>query len=266
MEGPHELTTCKAITAPVEAEVSVSKRQVTSYKSIFGNVDRVREIVEPGAFLAGIGPGSPLSRGLVPTRHNHETLVGKMIHAEEDSRGLLTTDQYGSDPVSDRVFSLVRDGILTTSSFKARYPKSARVTRKGADGQPVHHLTALTLTEAGPADPDYAVNPETHVVSVKGLQEVASVLSNMSGLESQEVWTLDSLKRLSPEDRDALASILSMLPHGEAVDSILIALQGEQAEDYSEATGKAMQLSEAIAEWNVINRLEKLHRRLSAAN
>jgi HK97 family phage prohead protease len=266
MDGLHELTTCKAIIAPKDAEVSVSKRQVTSYKSIFGNVDRVREIVEPGAFLAGIGPGSPFARGQVPTRHNHETLVGKMIHAEEDSRGLLTTDQYGTDPVSDRVFSLVRDGILTTSSFKAKYRKDSRITKKGPDGQPVHHLTALTLTEAGPADPDYAVNPDTHVVAVKGLGEVAAAMQRVAGLDGQERYTAEGLAMLTDEERDMLVALLSGFDVGRSVQEIIASIRGEQAADYSEATGKAMQLSDAIAEWEVINRLEKLHRRLSAAN
>ena len=38
MEGPDSLV-CKSITAP-SPEVSVTKREVTSYKSMFGNVDR----------------------------------------------------------------------------------------------------------------------------------------------------------------------------------------------------------------------------------
>ena len=114
MEGPDSLV-CKSITAP-SPEVSVTKREVTSYKSMFGNVDRVNEIVDPGAFLDSIGPKGRLAKGQVTTRHNHKDLVGKMIHAEETSEGLLTTDKYGSDPVSDRVFSLVRDSIITTSS------------------------------------------------------------------------------------------------------------------------------------------------------
>ena len=37
-------TVCKAITPP-DAEISTTRREVTSYKSMFGNVDRVREIV-----------------------------------------------------------------------------------------------------------------------------------------------------------------------------------------------------------------------------
>jgi HK97 family phage prohead protease len=256
---------CKAITPP-DAEVSVSKREVTSYKSMFGNVDRVREIVAPGAFASWADLQTTVAKGQIPTRHNHKDLVGKMLHAEETAEGLLTTEKYGTDPVSDRVFSLVRDGILTTSSFQASYKASDRVKQKGPDGEPVWVLKALRLKEAGPADPDFAVNPETRVVAVKGLQEVASVLSNVSILQSQEVWTMDSLKMLSDEDKDALRTILSLLPHGEACESIIAALDGEAAADYTEATGKCLQLSELIEEWSVIDRIQKFQRRLSAAN
>lgn len=258
---------CKAIVSP-SPEFNPSKREVTSYKSIFGNVDRVREIVEQGAFLESIGPDSRLAKGLIPTRHNHETLVGKMIHATEDSVGLLTTDKYGTDPVSDRVFGLVRDGILTTSSFKATYRRDSRIKVKGADGEPVFRLTRLTLTEAGPADPDFAVNDSTRVVSVKGLQEVSGALSAFAGLNSQELWTMDTLKSLSPEDKDALLTILARLPHGMACEAIIAELGEEAAADYTEASGKALQLADAIHDWKIgrlASRLENI-RRLSAAN
>lgn len=259
-------TVCKAITPP-DAEISTTRREVTSYKSMFGNVDRVREIVAPGAFASWADLNTSIAKGQIPTRHNHKDLVGKMLHAEEDREGLLTTEKYGTDPVSDRVFSLVRDRILTTSSFQASYKASDRVKQKGEDGEPVWVLKALRLREAGPADPDFAVNPETRVVAVKGLQEVASVLSNLAGLDGQEVWTVDSLKRLSPEDKDALMAILSQMPHGMACEAILAEMQMDAAEDQMEAaTGKAMQLSDAIAEWQVIHRIEKFQRRLSAAN
>lgn len=264
-------TVCKAITPP-DAEISVSKREVTSYKSMFGNVDRVREIVAPGAFSSWSELPQAVAKGQIPTRHNHRDLVGKMLHAEEDGEGLLTTEKYGTDPVSDRVFSLVRDRILTTSSFQASYKASDRVKQKGPDGEPVWILKALRLKEAGPADPDFAVNPETRVVAVKGLQEVAGVLSNMANLESAEVWTVDSLRNLTPDDKDALLMILSALPHGMACEEIMAAMQADDSADpnYEAATGKAMQLSEAIEAWQIdrlVAKLEKMqNRRPSAAN
>lgn len=264
MEG----TVCKAITT--DQEVSVVKREVTSYKSMFGNVDRVREIVEPGAFSSWADLPAAIAKGQIPTRHNHKDLVGKMLHAEEDREGLLTTEKYGTDPVSDRVFSLVRDRILTTSSFQASYKASDRVKQKGADGEPVWLLKSLRLKEAGPADPDFAVNPETRVVSVKGLQEVSQAMSAMSGLHSQEVWTMDALKQLSPEDKDALLMVLRQLPHGMACEAIIAEMEGEAAEDYSEASGKAsVQLSEVIRDWKIdrlLSRVAHVTRRQSAAN
>ncbi len=259
----------KSLDTP-SPEISTSKRQVTSYKSVFGNRDLVGDIVHPGAFLKSIsGPGSRLGRGQICTKYNHELLVGKMVHAEETSEGLLTTDQYGTDPKSDRVYSLIRDGILTTSSFKARIPKGGAAKRKGEDGVVTNHLTDLVLLEAGAADSDLAVNPETRVVSVKGLQEISRVVSDLSMLNSQETWTLEGLKTLTPEDKDALLILLGQMPTGVSVQSIMAALQSEAAEDYTEAAGKAQNLADVFREWQegrLISHLEKLSRRLSAAN
>lgn len=246
MEGPDTLV-CKSIVPTQDAEVAVSKREVTSYKSMFGNVDRVREIVEPGAFASWAELPQAIAKGQIPTRHNHRELVGKMIHAEEDLLGLLTTEKYGTDPVSDRVFSLVRDRILTTSSFQASYKASDRVKQKGPDGEPVWVLKALRLREAGPADPDFAVNPETRVVSVKGLSDVASALSNVASLDSQEVWTMDSIARLSDDDKESLRIILRLMPAGMACDKILEVLDGGAAADtapYEAAAEKAFQITE----------------------
>ena len=268
MEGPETLV-CKAIAPAQEAEVSVSKREVTSYKAVFGNVDRVREIVAPGAFSGWAGLQKAIANGDIPTRHNHKDLVGLMFHAEEDSVGLLTSEKYGVDYKSDRVFSLVRDRIINKSSFQAGYKASDRVKQKGPDGEPVWVLKALRLKEAGPADPDYAVNPETRVVSVKGLQEISRVVSDLSMLNSQETWTLEGLKTLTPEDKDALLILLGQMPTGVSVQSIMAALQSEAAEDYTEAAGKAQSLADVFREWQegrLISRLEKLSRRLSAAN
>lgn len=246
MEGPDTLV-CKSIVPTQDAEVAVSRREVTSYKSMFGNVDRVREIVEPGAFASWAELPQAIAKGQIPTRHNHRELVGKMIHAEEDLLGLLTTEKYGTDPVSDRVFSLVRDRILTTSSFQASYKASDRVKQKGPDGEPVWVLKALRLREAGPADPDFAVNPETRVVSVKGLSDVASALSNVASLDSQEVWTMDSISRLSDDDKESLRIILRLMPAGMACDKILEVLDGGAAVDtapYDAAAEKAFQITE----------------------
>ena len=211
MEGPNTLV-CKSIVPTQDAEVAVSKREVTSYKSIFGNVDRVREIVEPGAFASWAELPQAIAKGQIPTRHNHRELVGKMIHAEEDLLGLLTTEKYGTDPVSDRVFSLVRDRILTTSSFQASFKASDRVKQKGPDGEPVWVLKALRLREAGPADPDFAVNPETRVVAVKGLPELADCVSAMNAMLGTEQWCMSAMERLTPAEQDAMRMFVGSLP------------------------------------------------------
>lgn len=192
---------CKTSEVP-SPSFEVSKREVHAYVSIFGNLDSVGDIVERGAFSGSIGPGSRVEKGLVPVKHNHERIVGKTLHAEEDSRGLLTVQRYASDPESDRIFGMVRDGFIPTFSFKAWIPKGGRSRKKAADGSSFNSLSKLVLFEAGPADPDLAVNDSTYVVSTKAV--------NFRALfDDDSDWVAKALDLMSEDEKDAMRAALA---------------------------------------------------------
>lgn len=193
----------KTSEVPIPA-FEVSKREVHAYVSIFGNLDSVGDIVERGAFAESItGPGNRVAKGLVPVKHNHERIVGKTLHAEEDSRGLLTVQRFHTDPESDRIFGMVRDGIIPTFSFKARIPKGGQTRKKTADGTAYNALSKMVLLEAGPADPDLAVNDSTFVVATKA--------QNFRELfDAEEDWLAKALELMSDEDKAAMREALAI--------------------------------------------------------
>lgn len=193
---------CKTSEVPTPA-FEVSKREVHAYVSIFGNLDSVGDIVERGAFYDSItGPESRVAKGLVPVKHNHEHIVGTNLHAEEDSRGLLTVQRYHTDTNSDRIFGMVRDGIIPTFSFKARIPKGGQARKKAADGSSFNHLTKMVLLEAGPADPDLAVNDRTYVVATKAQTFKAL-------FDEEEDWLAKALGIMSREEKEAMRDALA---------------------------------------------------------
>lgn len=211
----------------VEVNCKAEKRIVEAYVSIFGNRDRAGDIVHRGAFQKSIGPGSRLSRGLVPVKHNHQTIVGKLLNAMEDSKGLLTEQKYATDPQSDRIFGLVRDGMLPTQSFKYMIPTGGAYT-KTENGQRTQHLTELVLLEAGPADPDIAVNEETFVTAVKAaaVAPEQALVELYKSLASVEV-TEEMIDQLTAEECKALRGLLGQLPEEfSAVDELSDLIRG----------------------------------------
>ena len=256
MEGIVQKTT--ESPAPT---IEASKREVVAYVSIFGNLDSVGDIVEAGAFDT-----SRVEKGLVPVKHNHEVIVGKTIGSGQDATGLWTAQKYRTDPTSDRVFGMVADGTISTYSFKARIPKGGQGKRKGADGTTANYLSKMVLYEAGPADPDLAVNDQTFTVSAKAIADLGSLVDALDGLRTGRA-------DLGEDEREALRAFVNGLPIvGKCLSAFIADEQIATGEAVSEAetiTGKAMQLSEAIEAWRIgqlASRLAAINRRLGAAN
>lgn len=247
------VTVCKTSEVPAPA-FEISKREVTAYVSIFGNLDSVGDIVEPGAF-----DFSRVAKGLVPVKHNHERIVGKTVDASQDATGLLTVQKYGADPESDRIFGMVRDGIIPTFSFKARIPKGGQNRKKNADGQSVNYLTKMILLEAGPADPDLAVNDRTYTVSTKAMSDLASIVDVIDGLRFGG-------GDLGDEEREALRRFVAALPVvGKCLTSFIQEpLPETPTPDMGVELGKALQLSDAIEDWQLgrlLARVQQINQR-----
>lgn len=212
----------KSAEAVPPPQFNVVRREVEQYVAAFDSIDRHEEITQKGAFAKTIAnPAGRLQRGLVALKYNHDVLVGKIMSAEEDNFGLLCREKFATDPTSDRIFGLVREGMLGTASFRGYMPRES-IKKSNANGRPVRILTEIDLWEAGPVDPDHAANPNTHVVSVKGLGEVAATVTALSKLSAAHDGCNEVLASLTPEEIDGVRAMLAALPMAtEALTRIL---------------------------------------------
>jgi HK97 family phage prohead protease len=138
--------------------------------SVFGNIDKASEVIEPGAFKDCL-----VNRKSFPVVWSHQWTLPPVGLAEvrETDRGLVAKGQLfvsGDDAVdiSKHVWTAMRAGALNEWSVGLNV-KSERFEER--DGRQVTVLEALDLIELGPCLK--GVNQETETISVKALQEVA---------------------------------------------------------------------------------------------
>lgn len=214
----------------VEANIDLSKRTVEAYVAMFGNRDRVGDRILPGAFAKSIKSGR-VSRGLVSSKYNHETLIGKPLAFAEDAKGLLMTYRVSPTKLGDDVLALMQDGALSTYSFKYTIDPGGAEYVTEPTGERTRILKSLELWEAGPVDPDLAVNDSTFTLGFKGkvpidskaLWNLADALGSLASLESAEMRAEEAWEYLSEEDRMALQAMMEALPSASAVVQRILA-------------------------------------------
>lgn len=110
-------------------------------KTIRERGDRIPVFYNHGMNVAG----SPSDRWSVP--------IGRSLEVRAEARGLWTLSQYNEGPDTDQVLEAIRNGAITSQSFRGRVYKSdpMKVPRlaRGAD-LPMVTRTELGLTEYGP--------------------------------------------------------------------------------------------------------------------
>lgn len=207
----------------VEANIDLSKRRVEAYVAVFGNRDRVGDRILRGAFAKSIKSGR-FSRGLVSTKYNHKDLIGKPESIEEDSKGLLMSFRISPTKLGDDVLALMQDGALSTYSFKYTIDPGGWEMVNEPSGERTRVLKSLELWEAGPVDPDLAVNDSTFTLGFKGagldskaLWNLADALGAFARLEMDDSIARETWEYLSDEDKGALRALMESLPTATAV-------------------------------------------------
>lgn len=161
----------KTVTA--EYKVESGKRLITGYASTFGNVDHGSDVVLAGAFTKTLAEDLPAGR--IKVKRQHEHLIGRPVHAEQDAKGLLTVSHISRTALGDETLILAEDGVLDRMSIGYHVEEKRSATR---DGRKVRELKALRLSEwsivEGP------MNDQAAITSVKSLYDVAYVLDRMS--------------------------------------------------------------------------------------
>lgn len=138
---------------------SVEGRTVSGYASVFGNRDKVGDIVQAGAFAKTLK-----ERGKrVKVFYNHMYPIGMPVKIAEDEKGLYTESVLSKTARADEILELIKDGVIDEMSFAYEV----------IDHKPMQNggriLKELKLFEYGFVD--FGANEKAQIVGVKSLIE-----------------------------------------------------------------------------------------------
>lgn len=195
-----------------EVKVDGDGRTIVGYAAAFGNVDRVKDVIEPGAFAKTISENRRIKVG-----YNHFHMIGRPMDMVEDEKGLLTESRISDTPTGNEVLQLVKDGVVDAMSI------AYEVVKAEDDNDGVRRLKELRLYEYGPVD--FPANENALIGGVKqfaydlehgqsltpaALQEVKTSLGKLmraietlsepeESTQSTEPTTVTQLKLVPPD-------------------------------------------------------------------
>ena len=136
----------------------VKVKTFEGYASVFGNIDRVGDMVMPGAFKKQDGDR-------VILMHNHRTNVG-VADIKEDSKGLFVKGYINQETQSGREgYSLLKMGAVNRMSFGYEVKG---IRKAVTDGEEYNQLMELKTHEVSFVD--FPANPETAITAVKSAE------------------------------------------------------------------------------------------------
>lgn len=154
----------KALVSPAEFKVDTSQRIVEGYASVFNNVDHNDDLVLPGAYTKTLRENLPG----IKVKRNHRALIGRPLHAEQDSTGLFTRSHISQTALGDETLALIADGVIDRMSI-GFYPVKKDYGTK--NGKHVRLLHEAKLKEWSFMDDDVA-NDAAVVTSLKSMTDL----------------------------------------------------------------------------------------------
>lgn len=165
-------------------------RSFSGYASTFGNVDRVGDIVEPGAFAKSLDRHK--SGGRMPALLLHHDLrrpVGVWTDMNEDLKGLNVSGRLTKGVRdADEAYALLKDGALHSLSIGYNVVREEYDRKTG-----VNHLHEVELHEVSivtiPANPAALVGTVKDAEGNPNIRELELVLRD-AGLSRREAKAL----------------------------------------------------------------------------
>lgn len=184
-DQPRHVMQLETLSAPLEIKLASNTEtgEFEGYGSFFGNVDRVGDVMQAGAFAATLAERKAAGLPLPPMHFNHglpemggERGVGVWKEMAEDSRGLRVKGRL-SGMNTDRgryLFERVRDGAIGGISigFSIR-PNGAEYSRGGAARRT---LKAINLAEVSIVDEPANTLARVESVKLAGIGDLESLL------------------------------------------------------------------------------------------
>lgn len=142
------------------AGISASERKIIGYAAAFGNEDRARDIIKPGAFKKTIK-----ERGKqIKVFYNHMIPIGRPEVMREEDKGLYTESKISATAKGDEVLQLVADRVITEMSVAYETIDFAYDAKTG-----VRTLKELKLFEYGPVD--FGANEAAVITGIKAFTD-----------------------------------------------------------------------------------------------
>ena len=149
-----------------QVESSDSFGKFEAYASVFNNIDRVGDVVVPGAFAKTIKKNA----GLIKLQYNHKETIG-MAKMWEDEHGLKVSADVNLEVQTGReVMSLIKQGAIDKMSFAYEIKQDEK---EMVNGKTIYKLKELDVFEVSAVD--FPANPETEITSVKADRQRRSV-------------------------------------------------------------------------------------------
>jgi len=161
------------------------------YASAFNVVDRMGEVIVPGAFTLTLP--AFLKAGVICWQHDWTTPIGKPTKAHEDARGLYIEARVSDTGAGRDALTLMRDGVISAMSIGYSvqgyevWSEEQAVAHLGADEASramanvppwrdgIVAITQLELYEASPVS--VPANPEAVITAVKSALEAGAPLA-----------------------------------------------------------------------------------------
>ena len=131
---------------------------VKGYGSVFGNVDSDGDVINKGAYKKTIQENSQRIKYLY--QHDMDKPLGKMVHLEEDDKGLMFEAQIPKTQLGKDVVELMKAGVITENSVGI-LPIQKEM---GSDGY--RHINEVKLFEISAVT--LAANDQAMIMDVKG--------------------------------------------------------------------------------------------------
>lgn len=101
-----------------KAEGSLNDGEFEGYAAGLSNLDKVGDIIAPGAFKSTIA--SFLESGVIAWQHDWSTPIGKPLEAHEDEQGLFIKAKISDTSVGRDALTLLRDEVIKKLSIGFR--------------------------------------------------------------------------------------------------------------------------------------------------
>lgn len=144
---------------------------VKGYGSIFGNVDSDGDIINKGAYKKTIQENG--SRVKYLYQHDMDKPIGKMVHLEEDEKGLVFEAQVPKTRLGMDVIELMKAGVITENSVGILpIQKSMSGQYREINEVKLFEVSAVTL----------AANDQAMIVDVKGNNDPEKIFKRFDSM------------------------------------------------------------------------------------